>query len=138
MTMNTTSSAETPSLLDPDRGIRFHPVKKLIEGWTIFVEPSLLEDGEDLVGKKALKMLQNHLQRITILIPPEPLKKMQGMEIWIEKDHPTLKSMQYHPSREWLIQHDHDPRLAKKVHIPVAENLLSSSGIRASCHHKSI
>ena len=119
MTMNTTSSADTPPLLDPDRGIRFHPVKKLMEGWTIFVEPILLEDGEDLVGKKALEMLRNHLQRITILIPPGPLKKMQGLEIWIEKDHPTLKSMQYHPSRGWLIQHSHDPRLQKKSTSPL-------------------
>ena len=125
MTINITSSADTSSLLDTDHGIRFHPVKKLMEGWTIFVEPILLEDGKDLVGKKALEMLRNHLQRITILIPPGPLKKMQDLEIWIEKDHPTLKSMQYHPSREWLIQHSHDPRLAKKVHIPVAENLFS-------------
>lgn len=50
---------------------------------------------------------------------------MQGLEIWIEKNHPTLKSMQYHPGKGWLIRNGHDPRLVKKVHIPVASHLLS-------------
>jgi hypothetical protein len=33
--------------------------------------------------------------------------------------------MQYHPSREWLVNNGHDPRLAKKVHITQARELLS-------------
>jgi dipeptidyl-peptidase-4 len=33
--------------------------------------------------------------------------------------------MQYHPSRQWLIDHGHDPRLARKVHITQARELLS-------------
>lgn len=125
MMVKSTLFAEDPSLLDPERGIRFHPVKKLIEGWTIYVDPALLEDGDDDSGKKALEMLRNHLQRIAILVPPEPLKKMKGLEIWIEKNHPSLKSMQYHPGKGWLIRNGHDPRLVKKVHIPVASALLS-------------
>ena len=32
--------------------------------------------------------------------------------------------MQYHPDRGWLLANDHDPRLAKHVHIPRARNLL--------------
>jgi hypothetical protein len=120
-----TSLAEAPLALDTERGIRFHPVKKQIEGWTVYVEPVLLEDGDDDAGHKALEMLRNHLQRITILVPPEPLEKMRGLEIWIEKNHPTLKSMQYHPGKGWLIRNGHDPRLVKKVHIPVAGALLS-------------
>ena len=45
--------------------------------------------------------------------------------IWIEREHATLKNMQYHPSKRWLREHGHDERLARKVHIPVAKNLLS-------------
>lgn len=113
--------AEQPPL-DPDKGIRFHPVQQNIEGWTVHVEPVLLEEQE---GRQALRMLADHLHRITILLPKEPLKKMRGLEIWVEKNHPSLKSMQYHPSKQWLIGHAHDPRLSKKVHIPVARHLLS-------------
>jgi dipeptidyl-peptidase-4 len=33
--------------------------------------------------------------------------------------------MQYHPSKNWLVNHGHDPRLTKKVHITRARELLS-------------
>ncbi len=104
---------------------RFDPVKRDIEGWTVHVEPVLLEGEHKEEGAKALTMLANHLQRIKILVPAEPLKKMQALEIWIEHDNPKLNSMQYHPSREWLVNNGHDPRLAKKVHITQARELLS-------------
>ena len=70
-------------------------------------------------------MLANHLQRIKVLIPAGPLVKMQQLEIWLEHRHPTLTSKQYHPSRDWLVANGHDPRLARKVHIPQARDLLS-------------
>jgi dipeptidyl-peptidase-4 len=70
-------------------------------------------------------MVANHLQRIAILMQEEQLIKMRKLEIWIEHHHPTLGSMQYHPSIGWLKSHGHDPRLAKKVHIPRARSLLS-------------
>ena len=35
--------------------------------------------------------------------------------------------MQYHPSLSWLRANKHDPRLTRKVHIPVARQLLSRS-----------
>ena len=107
--------------------IRFHPVVREIEGWTVHVEPALLEGEHAEEGAKALTMLANHLQRIAILVPPEPLAKMRKVEIWIEREHPTLHAMQYHPSRGWLIANGHDPRLARKVHVTRAAELLSRS-----------
>jgi dipeptidyl-peptidase-4 len=53
------------------------------------------------------------------------LAKLQSVAIWIERDHPRLKAMQYHPSRDWLVEHGHDPRLARAVHITRAADLLS-------------
>ena len=111
---------------------RFDPVVRQIEGWTVHVDPALLaandpkDAGEGNAGDdRALTMLANHLQRIAILIPPESLAKLQQVEIWIERDHPVLATMQYHPSRGWLLANDHDERLTKKVHIPRAKHLLS-------------
>lgn len=102
------------------------PVQKNIEGWTIHVDPSLLKGGEnEEEGEKALKMLANHLQRISILLPEEPLAKMKKMEIWLEHHHPELSTMQYHPGAEWLKSRGYDPRLAKKVHITRAAALFS-------------
>ena len=108
-------------------GVRFDPVVRDVEGWKVHVEPALITGEHQLEGTKAIGMLANHLQRIKILVPSEPRMKLQGIEIWIEHDHPRLKSMQYHPSRGWLVDHGHDPRLTRKVHITQARELLSRS-----------
>lgn len=106
-------------------GVRFDPVVKDIEGWTVHVDPALLEGQHAEEGARALTMLGNNLQRIAILVPPDKLEQLQTLEIWIEQNHPRLKSMQYHPSKQWLVANQHDPRLAKKVHITQARNLYS-------------
>lgn len=105
--------------------VRFDPVVQKIEGWTVYVDPKLLEGEYRETGARALQMLANHLQRIAILVPEPQLTKMRKLEFWIEQRHPKLGAMQYHPSIGWLKSHGHDPRLAKKIHITRAENLLS-------------
>ncbi|HXG49392.1 MAG TPA: polysaccharide deacetylase family protein [Methylomirabilota bacterium] len=105
--------------------VRFDPVVRDLDGWKVHIEPALLEGPLAEEGGRALAMLANHLQRIKILVPAGPLSRLQAVEIWIEHDHPRLRPMQYHPSRDWLIRHGHDPRLARKVHIPQARELLS-------------
>ena len=102
----------------------FEPVQKDIEGWTVHVDPNLLEGGAHAVeGRQALKMLANHLQRICILLPKKRLDEMKKMEIWLEHQHPELSTMQYHPGADWLKSRGYDPRLAKKVHITRAAAL---------------
>ena len=106
--------------------VRFDPVQQQIEGWTVHVDPALLSGEHAESGGKALMMLANHLQRVALLMPTtERLEQMQKLEIWIEHEHPVLNSMQYHPSVLWLRGNGHDPRLVKKVHVPVARELLS-------------
>ncbi|HKK18830.1 MAG TPA: hypothetical protein VJ952_09145, partial [Opitutales bacterium] len=106
--------------------LRFDPVIVEIEGWTVHVEPRLLSGGAQAeLGRRTISMLQNHLERIAILLPEEQLEKMRSCEIWLEYDHPGLGNMQYHPDEGWLIDNGHDPRLTKKVHITQAEDLLS-------------
>ena len=102
----------------------FDPVIQNIEGWTVYVDPKLLEGEHAEAGARALKMLANHLQRITILMPKDRLEKMRRLEIWIEHDHPELHAMQYHPDVDWLTARGYDARLAKKAHIPRAASLL--------------
>ncbi len=102
----------------------FDPVVQDIQGWTVHVDPSLLKNHE---SQRALAMLKNHLQRIEIVVAPERLKELRTIEIWIEREHPELHAMQYHPSRGWLIANNYDERLTRKVHIPNASQLLSKS-----------
>lgn len=112
---------------EPEFQPRFDPVVKNMEGWTVHVEPALLEGEHAELGSRALRMLGDHLNRIALLVEGEPLEKLKQCEIWIEYAHPTLKNMQYHPSIEWLRENGHDPRLAKKVHVTHANALLLRS-----------
>ena len=105
--------------------VRFDPVVKEMEGWTVHIDPALLEGEHAEDGAKALRMLGDHLNRIALLMDEERLEKLRELEIWIEHHHPKLGAMQYHPSRGWLVENGHDPRLVKKVHIPRAGALIS-------------
>ena len=109
--------------------VRFDPVKKDIEGWTVHIDPAMLKGEHAKAGARALRMLANHLQRIAIYMPEKQLKTMRTLEIWIEHHHPTLGNMQYHPGAGWLRDHGHDLRLHQKVHIPRAKALLSRQQI---------
>jgi len=111
--------------LDAANHVRFEPVVKDMHGWTVHVDPALLDGENSTQGKRALSMLANHLERTSLLVTGQQLKDLRKLELWIEHRHPTLTSMQYHPSKAWLRNHNCDVRLAKKVHIPMARNLLS-------------
>jgi len=105
--------------------VRFDPVVKKIEGFTVHIDPAMLKGEHAEAGGRALKMLEGHLQRISILLPEDRLAKARKLEIWIEHHHPELGNMQYHPDVGWLKARGYDSRLAKKVHIPRAAQLVS-------------
>ncbi len=112
---------EAPSI----PAVRFDPVQREMEGWTVHCDPAILEGGEHAeAGKKALRMLGDHLNRIALLVEESRLVNLRKCEIWIEHEHPVMRSMQYHPGVGWLEAHGHDPRLHQKVHIVRAAALL--------------
>jgi len=96
-----------------------------MHGWTIHADARLVSGEHKEDGQRALSMLANHLERIAILVEGERLEKLRKMEIFVEHSHPELRSMQYHPSVDWLSERGYDPRLAKKVHITEAAQLIS-------------
>ncbi|MEM1296724.1 MAG: metallopeptidase [Verrucomicrobiota bacterium] len=104
---------------------QFDPVIQELEGWKVHVDPALLTDDPASEERRSLRMLENHLNFIALLVPEDRLVELRTCEIWIEREHPSLKNMQYHPGKQWLIDHGHDPRLTKKVHIPVARQLIA-------------
>lgn len=112
------AQAEKPTFYDP--------VEKQIEGWTIAVDPQLLEEANKETADKAFMALANHLQRVKFIVPADRLEKLQTLRIWLELDNKTLGNMQYHPDRGWLLAHKHDPRLVKHVHIPQAKELFAA------------
>ena len=102
----------------------YDPVEKDIEGWTIAVDPQLLEAEHEKTASQAFAALANHLQRVKYIMPAERVKQLQELRIWLELNNSKLTNMQYHPGRGWLLANGHDPRLVKHVHIPQAKDLL--------------
>jgi dipeptidyl-peptidase-4 len=102
-------------------------VKLDIHGWTVHTDKRLVDGEYKELGARALSMLANHLERIDILIEGKPLADLKKMEIFMEHSHPELGNMQYHPGIDWLTERGYDPRLAKKVHLTQASELLSRS-----------
>jgi hypothetical protein len=100
-------------------------VKLDFHGWTVHADARLVSGEHKKLGARALSMLDNHLERIAILMPEKQLAELRTMEIFIEHSHPELASMQYHPGVDWLIERGYDPKLVKKVHIPQAAELIS-------------
>ena len=83
-------------------GARFDPVVQQMHGFTVHVDPALLQGEHAEQGARALSMLANHLERIAILVEGKPLQELQKVGIWIEHQHAELATMQYHPSAGWL------------------------------------
>ncbi|MAG93323.1 MAG: hypothetical protein CMJ48_06185, partial [Planctomycetaceae bacterium] len=80
----------------------YDPIEKTIAGWTVLVEPRLLEQENADVADKAFEALANHLQRIKYIVPKDRLARLMKLRIWLELDNPVLGNMQYHPARGWL------------------------------------
>ena len=102
-----------------------HEIKK-IEGWHVHVDTSLLSGEHKKTGDLALKILAQRLHRITMRLPAEPLKKMQEVPIYLDRNHP-LGGAHFHPDGKWLEDHGYDPAMAKTVQLTNAERLIQSA-----------
>ena len=105
----------------------YDQIVKKLEGWTIKVDPKLLENENNEFKDQVFTALANHLQRIKYILPAAKVKEMQKLPIWLDHHYEPLGSMQYHPGATWLRANKHDPRLVKHVHIPRAKALLNRS-----------
>ena len=105
----------------------YDPVVKKLEGWSIKVDPKLLENEHKKFKLEVFDALANHLQRIKYILPDARVKELQQLPIWLDYNYEPLGNMQYHPGVTWLRANKHDPRLVKHVHIPRAKALLSRS-----------
>ncbi|MCB1237921.1 MAG: metallopeptidase [Verrucomicrobiae bacterium] len=89
-----------------------------IEGFAVRIDNRLLPGGEfhESFGRDALALARVDLSRISILMRPPILAELRKVVVVID-EHPNLKGMQYHPSRDWLVEHGHEASLARCVHI---------------------
>jgi len=119
------SSALGPAMAGDDEKKFYDPIVKKLEGWTIKVDPKLLEKEHKQFKAQVFTALANHLQRVKYILPEAKVKALQTLPIWLDYHYEPLGAMQYHPGATWLRANRHDPRLVKHVHIPRAKALLS-------------
>jgi len=94
-----------------------------IEGWKVLVNNQLLS-GHTRLAEDVLKLLKHQLYQITRVVPDKPLEELRRVPIWVEYKAPRHPCMCYHPSRQWLSEHDFNPEKERSVEIANAENFL--------------
>lgn len=99
--------------------------QKTIQGWTIKVDDRLLEGEHRELGARALRLLEDRLFEIALILPADKVERLRKVPIWLDATHGSLKSMQYHPSAGWLKGHGFTEALEKCVHIPDAAQFAS-------------
>ena len=97
-----------------------------IEGWNVRIDNRLLAGDAAPIGEQALKTLNAKLVNITLLVPEEPLAKLRAVTIEMDLDYGGLSPMQYHNDAGWLRDNGYSENLAKCVHIPIAEHMMST------------
>lgn len=105
----------------------FDPVERYderrIEGWSVRVNHRLLAD--EGLSRETLRLLADHLYRITRAVPAAPLAKLREVPIWVELAHPKHPCMCYHPSAGWLRDNQMNPAKARGVELSNAKNFLA-------------
>jgi hypothetical protein len=95
-----------------------------LEGWTCHVSPKLYEKDHEELRRQTLRLVGNQLYSIRLLVAEDRLRELAKVPLWIDLDSP-LRNLQYHPSRDWLVQHGHHGEMAKAVHLPDARYFVS-------------
>jgi len=98
---------------------------KEIDGWSVYVQKPLLEAEKEL-GDGALRLLEDHLYRITRAVPAPALAELRKIRIWLH--HKGRGNVgQYHPSKGWLRANGFNADLARCVDLGDAKNFLRST-----------
>jgi hypothetical protein len=126
--LGTSRPADAPPH-DPGRQPLFDPVEQYdtrrLEGWDVLVNKRLLLKQHQELCDETLKVLGDHLFRITRVLPAGALAKVRKVPIWVELNHPRHPCMCYHTSADWLRQHGMNPKKAGAVELANACNFLS-------------
>jgi hypothetical protein len=94
-----------------------------IEGWKVYVNYRLIDENKKLC-KEALRLMRVKLYDINRVVPKPALKHLHKVSIWLEFNNEQVLCACYHPSEQWLIEHNFSPEKAKSVEIGNAVNFL--------------
>jgi hypothetical protein len=97
-----------------------------IEGWTIRADRALADEPDDLRAR-ALRLLEIKLNDVSRVVPAPALAAIRRVPVWMSLDEGTGAGAEYHPSRDWLVSHGHNPDKAKAVEIGSAAKFIRHS-----------
>jgi hypothetical protein len=103
-------------------------VEQHVRGWLVRVNKKLSADEYRKLRADTLELLDEHLYRITRVVPANALAKLRKVPIWVELAHPKHPCMCYHPSKEWLRQNGMNPHKAGAVELANCKNFLKWTG----------
>jgi hypothetical protein len=89
--------------------------RKILRGFRIYTSSKVaLHQAE---AAPALKLLDEKLQEITRIVPPDRLKRLQEVALWVEWENRKDGAAEYHISPDWLKANHYNPDKAKGVEI---------------------
>jgi hypothetical protein len=104
---------------DPDSEYQKHS----IQGWTVQVHQDLTAQTE--LCAEVLDLLGAKLYEIRARVPKSAVERLQKVTIWMHRDRQGCPGGVYHPSKQWLVEHDLNPDMAQSVEFGNAQNFLS-------------
>jgi hypothetical protein len=96
-----------------------------VESWKVLVHKDLAAADRRALRDDVLRLLTDHLYRISRIVPGPALEKLRQIPIWVEVAHPRHPCMCYHPSADWLRTHGMNPEKAGAVEVANCKNFLS-------------
>ena len=89
--------------------------ERQIEGWRVLVHQKLDCEEQRRLCDDTMKLLGDHLYRISRVVPAAALAKLRQVPIWVELNHPRHSCMCYHQSPVWLREHEMNPEKSCRV-----------------------
>ncbi|MFT7485447.1 MAG: hypothetical protein ACI9F9_001297 [Candidatus Paceibacteria bacterium] len=97
--------------------------ERQMEGWTVLVQRELMAD-EDLC-QRVTSVLEVKLWEIETRLPQAVVERLQSVKIRLHLDRAGCAGGVYHPSQEWLREHDFPEDWARGIEFGNARNFLS-------------
>lgn len=97
--------------------------RESIRGWSVLVHPDYART-EPALRHDVLELLDDHLYRITRVVPKDAVAFLQTVTIWVDLESHWTRCMCYHVSEDWLASNGFNPEKAGDIEIGNARAFL--------------
>lgn len=109
--------------------VKFEPTSSYqtisVEGFTVRISREAVEATAEL--DPAMALLRLRLQEICRVVPPEALKTLRRVAVWLERNDPKFPCACYHDDVGWLKENGYNPDKENSVEIANLKTFVSWS-----------